>query len=146
MAFSNAGGGASKAEINVTPLIDVLLTLIIVFMVVVSMDKESGEQAQIPQPDQKQTAANQQASTIVIQLLWNQDGTAAVKINREDVRWQDLEERLAQIYLTRAVKVAFVRGDDDVEFQYVADAIDVAHHAGVERVGLLGRQGETKGE
>ena len=137
MAFSNAGGSASKAEINVTPLIDVLLTLIIVFMVVVSMDKESGERAQIPQPDQKQTAANRQSSTIVIQLLWTRDGTAAVKINREDVRWQDLEGRLAQIYLTRAVKVAFVRGDDDVEFQYVADAIDVAHHAGVERVGLL---------
>ena len=146
MAFSNAGGSASKAEINVTPLIDVLLTLIIVFMVVVSMDKESGERAQIPQPDQKQTAANQQLSTIVIQLLWTRDGTAAVKINREDVRWQDLEGRLAQIYLTRAVKVAFVRGDDDVEFQYVADAIDVAHHAGVERVGLLGRQREMQGE
>lgn len=146
MAFSNAGGSASKAEINVTPLIDVLLTLIIVFMVVVSMDKESGERAQIPQPDQKQTAANQQSSTIVIQLLWTRDGTAAVKINREDVRWQDLEGRLAQIYLTRAVKVAFVRGDDDVEFQYVADAIDVAHHAGVERVGLLGRQREMQGE
>ena len=146
MAFSNAGGSASKAEINVTPLIDVLLTLIIVFMVVVSMDKESGERAQIPQPDQKQTAANQQSSTIVIQLLWTRDGTAAVKINREDVRWQDLEGRLAQIYLTRAVKVAFVRGDDDVEFQYVADAIDVAHHAGVERVGLLDRQREMQGE
>ena len=146
MAFSNAGGSASKAEINVTPLIDVLLTLIIVFMVVVSMDKESGERAQIPQPDQKQTAANQPLSTIVIQLLWTKDGTAAVKINREDVRWQDLEGRLAQIYLTRAVKVAFVRGDDDVEFQYVADAIDVAHHAGVERVGLLGRQREMQGE
>ena len=146
MAFSNAGGSASKAEINVTPLIDVLLTLIIVFMVVVSMDKESGERAQIPQPDQKQTAANQQLSTIVIQLLWTRDGTAAVKINREDVRWQDLEGRLAQIYLTRAVKVAFVRGDDDVEFQYVADAIDVAHHAGVQRVGLLDRQREMEGE
>lgn len=146
MAFSNAGGSASKAEINVTPLIDVLLTLIIVFMVVVSMDKESGERAQIPQPDQKQTAANQQLSTIVIQLLWTRDGTAAVKINREDVRWQDLEGRLAQIYLTRAVKVAFVRGDDDVEFQYVADAIDVAHHAGVLRVGLLDRQREMEGE
>ena len=146
MAFSNAGGSASKAEINVTPLIDVLLTLIIVFMVVVSMDKESGERAQIPQPDQKQTAANQPLSTIVIQLLWTRDGTAAVKINREDVRWQDLEGRLAQIYLTRAVKVAFVRGDDDVEFQYVADAIDVAHHAGVERVGLLDRQREMQGE
>ena len=50
MSFSMAGGGARGPEINVTPLIDVLLTLIIVFMVVVSMDKEQGEKAQIPQP------------------------------------------------------------------------------------------------
>src|SRR5207247_6731069 len=56
MAFSMAGGGPSRPEINVTPLIDVLLVLIIVFMVVVAMDKEYVEKAQIPQPDQKQTA------------------------------------------------------------------------------------------
>ena len=60
-----------------------------------------------------------------------------VKINRDDVRWEDLEERLAGIYLKRAEKVAFVRGDADVDFQYVADVIDRAHQAGVLRVGLL---------
>jgi biopolymer transport protein TolR len=60
-----------------------------------------------------------------------------VKINQEDVRWEDLEMRLAQIYLKRAEKVAFVRGDEDVDFQYVADVIDLAHHAGVQRIGLL---------
>ena len=140
MSFSSAGGGASGPEINVTPLIDVLLTLIIVFMIVVSMDKDTGEKAQLPQPDKKQTAEEKESATIVIQLVWN-DGRAAVRINHEDVRWQDLEARLAEIYVTRAEKVAFVRGDDDVEFQYVADAIDVAHRAGVERVGLLGKDG-----
>ena len=56
MSFSMAGGGASGPQINVTPLIDVLLTLIIVFMVVVSMDQEYQEKAQVPQPDQKPTA------------------------------------------------------------------------------------------
>jgi len=146
MAFSTAGGGASKAEINVTPLIDVLLTLIIVFMVVVAMDPEYVEKTQIPQPNQKQTAQERQSSTIVIQLRWNKDGTAAVKINRDDVGWQELETRLEQIYLARADKVAFVRGDDDVEFQYVADAIDLAHHAGVLRVGLLGKEQKMEGE
>ena len=50
MAFSMAGGSSSRAEINVTPLIDVLLTLIIMVMLVVSMDPELGEKAQIPQP------------------------------------------------------------------------------------------------
>jgi biopolymer transport protein TolR len=60
-----------------------------------------------------------------------------VKINQEDVLWSDLESRLTRIYLTRVEKVAFVRGDVDVDFQYVADVIDLAHHAGVQRVGLM---------
>jgi biopolymer transport protein TolR len=138
MAFSMAGGGPSRPEINVTPLIDVLLVLIIVFMVVVSMDKEYVEKAQIPQPDQKETAETQQSLTIVIQVVWAaKDQPPTLKINEEEVRWEDLESRLAEIYLKRAEKVAFVRGDADVDFQYVAEVIDVAHHAGVQRVGLL---------
>jgi biopolymer transport protein ExbD len=142
-----AGGGARGPEINVTPLIDVLLTLIIVFMVVVSMDKEEGVRAQIPQPDPKQTQHIAQPRTVVIQVVWTKDNQApTVKINQEDVRWEDLEPRLAKIYLTRAEKVVFVRGDADVDFQYVADVIDVAHHAGVERVGLLTMGREMAGE
>jgi len=139
MAFSMAGGGPSGPQINVTPLIDVLLTLIIMFMLVVSMDPELGEKAQIPQPDQKQDAtAVPPPRTIVIQVLLTKDKQPpTVKINQEDVRWEDLEVRLAQIYLKRVEKVAFVRGDADVDFQYVADVIDLAHHAGVQRIGLL---------
>ena len=138
MAFSMAGGGPSGPQINVTPLIDVLLTLIIMFMLVVSMDPEFGEKAQIPQPNQKENAAQPQARTIVIQVLWTaKDQQPTVKINQEDVPWQDLENRLARIYLTRVEKVAFVRGDADVDFQYVADVIDLAHHAGVQRIGLM---------
>jgi biopolymer transport protein TolR len=138
MSFSMAGRAARGPEINVTPLIDVLLTLIIVFMVAVSMDKDQGETTQIPQPDRKQTAPAPVSRTIVIQIVWTtKDQPPTVKINRDDVRWEDLERRLAEIYLKRAEKVVFVRGDADVDFQYVADVIDVAHHAGVERVGLL---------
>jgi biopolymer transport protein TolR len=146
MAFSMAGGGPSGPQINVTPLIDVLLTLIIMFMLVVSMDPEYGEKAQIPQPDQKQGAAAT-PQTIVIQVVWTRNGQPpTVKINQEDVRWEDLELRLAKIYLTRAEKVAFVRGDADVDFQYVADVIDLAHHAGVKRVGLLTMDRMLQGE
>ena len=147
MAFSMAGGSARGPQINVTPLIDVLLTLIIMFMLVVSMDKEYQEKAQIPQPDQKQTAVEGQSRTIVIQVVWTtKDVPPTVKINKEDVRWEDLETRLAQIYLTRAEKVAFVRGDADVDFQYVADVIDLAHHAGVQRIGLLTKDRMVDGE
>ena len=147
MSFSLAGGGARGPEINITPLIDVLLTLIIVFMVVVSMDKEQGETAQIPQPDQKQTDNIAQPRTVVIQVVWTKENQAPqFKINQEDVRWKDLEMRLAEIYLKRAEKVAFVRGDNDVDFQYVADLIDVAHHAGVQRIGLLTMGRSVEGE
>src|SRR5579863_2819938 len=138
MSFSMASGGARGPEINVTPLIDVLLTLIIVFMVAVSMDKDQGETAQIPQPDQKQTQNISQPRTVVIQVGWTrEDQPPTVKINQDDVRWEDLEQRLAEIYLKRAEKVAFVRGDADVDFEYVANVIDIAHHAGIDRVGLL---------
>jgi biopolymer transport protein TolR len=143
MGFSMAGGGARGPQINVTPLIDVLLTLIVMFMLVVAMDPEFVEKTQIPQPDQKQTAEATQSSTIVIQVVWTtKDTPPTLKINQDEVRWEDLEIRLSQIYLARAQKVAFVRGDADVDFQYVADVIDVAHHAGVQKVGLLtlGRQ------
>lgn len=147
MAFSMAGGGTRGPQINVTPLVDVLLTLIIMFMLVVSMDKEYQEKAQIPQPDQKQTAVEGQSRTVVIEVVWTaKDVPPTVKINRQDVRWEDLELRLAQIYLKRAEKVAFVRGDADVDFQYVADVIDVAHHAGVQRVGLLTQDRMVEGE
>jgi biopolymer transport protein TolR len=147
MSFSMAGRGARGPEINVTPLIDVLLTLIIVFMVVVSMDKEQGETTQIPQPDQKQAANSSPPSTIVIQVMWTKDNQPpTVKINQEEVKWGVLEQRLAEIYLKRAEKVVFVRGDADVDFQYVADVIDLAHHAGVQRVGLLTMGREITGE
>lgn len=147
MAMSMAGGGVRGPQINITPLIDVLLTLIIVFMVVVSMDKEQGETAQIPQQDQKQTQNIAQPRTVVIQVLWTKDDqTPTVKINQDSVRWEDLETRLAEIYLKRAEKVAFVRGDADVDFQYVADVIDLAHHAGVQRVGLLTMEREVTGQ
>lgn len=138
MAFSMAGGGPCGPQINVTPLIDVLLTLIIMFMLVVSMDPEYVEKTQIPQPNQKETASENQSRTIVIQLVRTaKDQVPSIKLNQEDVRWENLEARLAQVYLTRAEKVAFVRGDGDVAFQYVASVIDLAHHAGVRRIGLL---------
>jgi biopolymer transport protein TolR len=145
MAFS-MGSGASGPQINVTPLIDVLLTLIIIYMLVVSMDPEYVEKVQIPQPSKDQNSRPPER-TIVIQIEWTtKDAPPAVKINQEDVRWGDLETRLTQIYLTRAEKVAFVRGDADVDFQYVADVIDLAHHAGVKRVGLMTQGQQLGGE
>jgi biopolymer transport protein TolR len=140
MAFS-AGGGPSSAEMNVTPLIDVLLVLIIIFMIVVTQQKRSGLNAQIPQPEQKAAKDVFVDRTIVIQVVNGaKDELPTLKINQENVSWENLESRLHDIFKTRAERIAFVRGEDDVDFQYVADAIDLARHAGVEKVGLLGRQ------
>jgi biopolymer transport protein TolR len=112
------------------------------FMLVVSMDKEYQEKTQIPQPDKKDAKSDPQPErTIVIQVLWVKGQPPTLKINRDDVRWEDLQDELTKIYLTRAEKVAFVRGDADVDFQYVADVIDRMHGAGVVRIGLLTGEG-----
>lgn len=137
MAFSMAGGGPSGPQINVTPLIDVLLTLIIMFMLVVAMDPEYVEKTQLPQPP-TDAKSEQIERTVVIEIVWiGKDQTPTIRVNQQDVRWEDLETHLSRIYLTRVEKVAFVRGDADVAFQYVASVIDLAHHAGVRRIGLL---------
>jgi len=147
MAFAIGGGGARGPQINVTPLIDVLLTLIIMFMLVVAMDPQYGEKVQLPQPPTDAKSAPEPEGTIVIQVVWtSKDAPPMVKINHEPVPWDDLELRLGQIYLKRAEKVAFVRGDADVDFLYVADVIDVAHHAGVQRIGLLTQEQTLSGE
>jgi biopolymer transport protein TolR len=142
MAFSMAGGGPSHPQMNVTPLIDVLLVLIIVFMVVVSMSKTKGLEAQIPQPAQDDKLQPVPVDrTIVIQVVWSTPEQApALKINQESVKWEDLESRLHDIFKIRAERIAFVRGDDDVDFAYVAEVIDLARDAGVDRVGLLTKQ------
>jgi biopolymer transport protein TolR len=139
MVFSMAGGGPSHPQINVTPLIDVLLVLIIIFMVVVVQQKETGLEARIPESPQGQAQISSPERTIVIRVLRNgQTEPPALKINRENVNWQQLQTRLRDIFKARAEKVAFVSGDDEVAFQYVADVIDIAHNAGVDKIGLLG--------
>jgi biopolymer transport protein ExbD len=143
MAMAMGGGGASAPQMNVTPLIDVLLVLIIIFMVIVAEQKphRQGLDAQIPQPPAHPDSAPPPVRTIVIQLAETKAGTLPeVKINEQPVSWADLKPQLAGIFNQRAEKVAFVQGDDEVDFEYVADVIDTARAAGVERVGLMPRE------
>jgi biopolymer transport protein TolR len=140
MAFSMSGNGSPVPQINITPLIDVLLVLIIVFMVVVSMSKEKGLEAQIPQPAKDSTIPPPER-TIVIQVIWDGKSQAPLlKINEDDTNWADLKPRLQNIFKQRAERVAFVKGDNDVDFEYVADVIDIARASGVNKVGLLGKE------
>ena len=136
MAFLTAGSSSLRAEINITPMIDILLVLIIVFMVVVSMSRQKGLEAQIPQPATDKAPPPER--TVVIQVNWKGDNNIpALKINDEEVNWDRLHDRLARIFAQRAERVAFVKGDDDVDFEYVADAIDIPRASGVDRIGLL---------
>jgi biopolymer transport protein TolR len=141
MAMSMAGGGVSGPQMNVTPLIDVLLVLIIIFMVIVTQTKDKGLEAQIPQPPANPDAAPPLVRTIVIQLGNAKSGKLPdLRINQQSVQWPELQMQLEDIFKTRAEKVVFVQGDDDVDFEYVAFAIADARAAGVERVGLLPKE------
>jgi biopolymer transport protein ExbD len=136
-------GGANRGifvEMNVVPLIDVLLVLLVIFMII--PHKQSGLMADLPQPAPT-GRSNSQPPAIVIQVL--ADGS--LRINQESVAWERLGSRLEQIFGSRANRTAFVRGDGALEFQVVARVIDVMRAAGVSSVGLmtpgLEKQAET---
>jgi biopolymer transport protein ExbD len=121
--------GCRKAEINVTPLIDVLLVLIIIFMVVVPQ-RSVGLPAAVPQPA---ADASPQLADIVVSV--NKD--RSISINTEPIQLERLQERLRTIFAARASKVVFVRGAGDLDFQEIAAVIDIAKGAGIFQVGMM---------
>jgi biopolymer transport protein TolR len=134
MGMAVGTGKGALSEPNVVPLIDVLLVLIIIFMVITPTTPK-GLEALVPQPappNQKEDPALL-AKTIVVQVT----ASGKVMINQDETTWDALGPRLEDIFKQRAEKVAFVKGDDNVEFADVARAIDVMRGSGIEKVGLI---------
>ena len=133
MGMAVGGQGGPKSDINMTPMIDVLLVLIIIFMVITPLTPK-GLEALVPQPPppgQKQTLSDQRTVVIVI------DADHKMHINSEDTDEAHLGDRLTEIFKTRAERVVFVKGDPQLEFMWVARAIDIAHGAQIDKVGLM---------
>ncbi len=137
MSMTTGGGGSYSSDINVTPMIDILLVLLIIFMVIVPVTPK-GLDALVPQPPknpEKQQQPNDR--TIVVQVLYRPGAAPAYKINETDLAKTDLLPRLTEIYANRAERVMFVRGDDDLNFAYIAEVIDIGRAANVDHIGLM---------
>src|ERR1022692_1734629 len=123
MSMAVGGSHGVTSNINMTPMIDVLLVLIIIFMVITPLTPK-GLEALVPQPPPPNQKANQSDQRTLV-------------INSEATDDAHLGSRLEEIFKTRAERVVFVKGDPSIDFQWVAKAIDTAHGAGIDKVGLM---------
>ena len=132
MAVGGSRGGP-RCDINMTPMIDILLVLLIIFMVITPLTPHGLEALAPEPPDKKNQPPPDQDRTVVIVI----DKDKSMHINNEDTDMDKLGPRLEQIFKTRAERVVFVKGDPDLEYQVVARAIDIAKGAQMDKVGLM---------
>jgi biopolymer transport protein ExbD len=143
--MTTGGGGGYSADINVTPMIDILLVLLIIFMVIVPVTPK-GLDALVPQPPKDPKLKQPDSDRlIVVQVLHLPGRAPSYKINESDVNngaggpaaQKELQARLTEIYQNRAERVMFVKGDDNIDFHYVAEVIDIGRAANVDHIGLM---------
>ena len=139
MAMSAGGGSGLTNEINVTPMIDVLLVLLIIFMVIVPSQRKAVD-VQLPDPNPSVQPANSTSTQIVLEVAPNGN----YSINKESVTRARLATRLKEIYDPRPEKIIFIKGDPKVKYQDVIFAMDVARGAGVKVIGVPPKDADAK--
>ena len=136
MAMGSGGDiRAAVAEINVTPLIDALLVLLIIFMVIVPVTPKGLDSAlPLPAKTSDQPPPNR---TVVVEVLDGKGGPPSYRINDTVFAKVDLEPELVEIFASRQEKTMFVKGDPDLIYANVAEVVDFGHQAGVQNIGIL---------